>query len=150
MNEATGNLWTFPAEIRVITTNLFVKRNGEAVMGRGCAREAAQRWPHMPALLGRAILDGGVSTTDLGTWSDEHIVAMPVKHNWWKPADLSLIEHSAQDLADLTTLRKWSTVVLPRPGCGNGQLSWRDVEPVLRNILDNRFTVITFAKGDLP
>lgn len=35
MIEVKGNLWTYPAEVRVITTNGFVKKNGEAVMGIG-------------------------------------------------------------------------------------------------------------------
>jgi len=41
MREVTGNLWTYrPAGIRVITTNGTIKASGEAVMGKGCAREA--------------------------------------------------------------------------------------------------------------
>jgi len=37
MKELRGNLFHTPCDVICITTNGFVKRNGEAVMGRGCA-----------------------------------------------------------------------------------------------------------------
>lgn len=55
MKEATGDLWTFPADWRVITTNGFVKKNGECVMGRGCAKEATLRYPRIAKELGNFI-----------------------------------------------------------------------------------------------
>lgn len=39
-NEVVGNMWAIPADAYCITTNGFVKKNGEAVMGAGCAKEA--------------------------------------------------------------------------------------------------------------
>ena len=45
-----------PAEITpdiiCITTNGFVKKDGCAVMGRGCAQEAKNRYPNINKLLG--------------------------------------------------------------------------------------------------
>lgn len=41
-----------PNGIPVITTNLFVKKNGEAVMGRGIALEAIKRFPELPKING--------------------------------------------------------------------------------------------------
>jgi hypothetical protein len=36
-------------------------------------------------------------------------------------------------------------VVLPRPGCGAGELDWtRFVRPALTALLDDRFVAITF------
>ena len=37
----------------------------------------------------------------------------------------------------------WETVVLPRLGCGLGQLRWDDVKPILERYLDDRFIVLT-------
>lgn len=162
MNEARGDLWEYPADYRCITTNGYVKTNGEAVMGRGCALEAAQKWPALPEVLGEMIKAGGNHVYELGfaTAHDEvrsirhawNVLSFPVKHHWREKADLDLIRRSANELdAFLTQQMLWDdiaddfTVVLPRPGCGNGQLDWEDVRPILNPILDDRFTVITFA-----
>lgn len=37
----------------------------------------------------------------------------------------------------------YSEVVLPRPGAGNGGLEWKDVRPILEEILDDRFTILS-------
>jgi hypothetical protein len=34
-------------------------------------------------------------------------------------------------------------VLVPRPGCGNGQLDWEDVKPILLDHFDDRFIVVT-------
>src|SRR3990167_85682 len=106
MIEDTGNLWTYPADAVVITTNGYVKNNGQAVMGRGCAKEAANRWPFLPMILGEAIEKFGNEVfiwglQDLDENSEQirfnNIITMPVKYNWWEPADLNLIEKILDD-----------------------------------------------------
>lgn len=146
MIEVTGNLWTYPADARVITTNGTVKKDGSCVMGRGCALEAKTKYPYLAKQLGKAILDTGNHTRCLVEEppNDLFLVAFPVKHNWWEKADLDLIKRSASELAVLTTANRWNTVVLPRPGCGNGKLKWEDVKQILEPVLDDRFHVITF------
>ncbi len=155
MKEVTGNLWTYPADVRVITTNGTVKRNGECVMGRGCALEANKRWD-LAGLLGNALKTYGNVPINLSRcyninrqWKEPfELFTLPVKHNWYERADITLIKES------IKLLSEWldedypndsgHVVVLPRPGCGNGKLRWEDVKPVLEEILDDRFHVITF------
>ncbi len=50
MIEQQINLWDADADnvLLCITTNGYVKNNGECVMGRGCALEAKTRWPDLP------------------------------------------------------------------------------------------------------
>jgi hypothetical protein len=143
MIEVVGNLWTYPADVRVITTNGFVKTNGECVMGRGCALEAKNQWPDIAKKLGDEIKESGNHVALLRS-NDPVLFSFPVKHKWFEKADIELIRQSAIDLRKLT--KCMGTVVLPRPGCGNGQLRWEDVKPVLEPILDDRFHVITFNK----
>lgn len=143
MKEVKGNIWYYwdkKNTFIVIPTNGYVKRNGQAVMGRGCALQAVQRVPHLPRYLGRLIEEYGnkVFQTAMG------IVSFPVKHNWWEKADLTLIEESCKRLVDLSTLPgfKDSTFVMPRVGCGNGKLDWEDVKPILEKYLGERFLIV--------
>ena len=139
MIEAQGNMWGYPADYRVITTNGFVKRNGECVMGRGCAKEAKDRYPELPSKLGTLIQAYG----NVVLWLGNDLFSFPVKHKWFEKADLALIEQSCQQLINHVN-RDSVDVVIPRPGCGNGQLNWNDVKPILDKYLDDRFKVITF------
>ena len=92
--EAQGDMWKAaisrkPAAL-VITTNGFTKSNGEAVMGRGCAREAALANPDLPRMLGMYLDRYGNHVTSLaehtlslsqesGEASTVLIVTFPVK-----------------------------------------------------------------------
>lgn len=154
MKEVTGNLWTTPADIKCITTNGDTNARGEAVMGRGCAREAKDRYPGLARHFARRLAQHGNVVQRLttiltdGRWEFD-LLSFPVKHHWHEAADLPLIERSARDLVayvDLWTLRRERSpfVLLPRPGCGNGQLTWDEVRPVIEPLLDDRFTIITF------
>ena len=55
MREAFGDLWLIDADAKCITTNGFIKKNGEAVMGAGVAKEAAIKYPELPEKLGYSI-----------------------------------------------------------------------------------------------
>ena len=142
MREDRGNLWDFwdAGEWVAITTNGAVRKDGRLVMGRGCAREARDRFPNVDKVLGGLVLRrGNVPHVEHGA----RIVTFPVKHHWRERADLDLIRASATALA-----RTWfddRRLYIPRPGCGNGGLRWEDVKPVLEPILDDHFVVVTFA-----
>src|SRR3990167_6450372 len=121
MREANGNLWTYPADIRVITTNGTVKKNGECVMGRGCAAEAKQLFPGIALALGRLIQQHGNHVFLLRQHEGAPLLySLPVKHQWMEKADPVLIEQSAHELVEqLHTDRPVpfdGVCVLPRPG----------------------------------
>lgn len=135
-----GELWDYykkPHTFVLITTNGFVKKDGTAVMGRGCAAEAAKRWPSLPKKLGKRLKRGGNHVYVLMV--SGRLMSFPVKHNWWEKADLELIKQSANELADYAKryLGTGYQFVLPRPGCGNGRLDWSDVKKVLKNLPSN-------------
>ena len=144
MLEVKGNLWTYPADVVVITTNGTIKANGECVMGRGCAAEAKRMYPAVPKQLGTSIKAYGNIVSPLLD-RPIHLVSFPVKHRWHEKADVQLIERSAHALVHAAnTIYDGLTFVMPRPGCGNGGLKWDDVKPVIEPILDDRFHVITW------
>lgn len=145
MIEVYGNLWDYEADAVVITTNGTVKRNGEAVMGRGCAKEAAEKWPRLPMMLGNRIRSYGNIVQHFEFEECPHLITFPVKDTWPEVANIRLITMSAEDLEIETDMWSFDKVVMPRPGCGNGHLRWEDVKPILEPLLDDRFHVITFA-----
>ncbi len=139
MNEIRGELWDhLGTGIVVITTAGGVSRRGEAVMLRGCARQAKDRFPHLPSRLGELIATGGNHVYDLG----EGLVSFPVEESPFECPSHRLIGRSCLELVELANTRGWERIVVPRPGCGAGGLSWEDVRPILESHFDERFTVI--------
>jgi hypothetical protein len=195
MLEITGDMWKegLNYDAVCITTNGSIRKSdGWAVMGRGCAREAAKLWSDIPYILGDLIQERGnvvqlmksvMLSDDAGTPAREvQLVSFPVKPGliiplnmagsfdppdqatmdsnvvahmrgrfkpgekipgWACLAQSHLIEDSARQLVYLTTTKRWRKVLLPRPGCSAGELRWENVRPILNEILDDRFTVIT-------
>jgi len=151
MLEATGNIWDLPGDAICITTNGFVKKDGSCVMGRGIALEAKNKFPRIEYLLGELIKNEGNNVYSLFQNKDNFFIfSFPVKHNWWEKADINLIKKSCLQLIEIVDnlklfdLIELNAILIPRPGCGNGKLNWfKDVKPVIENILDDRFIVVT-------
>ena len=129
MKTQYGNLWNIESDYKIITTNGFLKKNGAAVMGRGIALQAKQRFPGLELDIGESIRVYGnharVISHALG------IIIFPTKHNWWDSSSLRLIEQSAKSLRQLVLDFSESVFVMPVPGIGNGHLSLEEVLPIL-------------------
>ena len=174
MKELKGNVWDVYAEYDAlcITTNGWVSpKTGKAVMGRGIAREISVRSAETPKLLAAHIKDNGNCVGGIGFYKGVHILSYPVKpvnvvvnHDksnvvphmrdkfkvldtapgWSAVAELTIIAESAKQLVSFMDKHDIKTVLLPRPGCGAGTLSWSSVKGVLEVYLDDRVTVISF------
>jgi len=138
LKEVEGDIWDYHAKGHwiVITTNGSLNPRGECVMGRGVAKEATLRFPNLPRQLGERIKQYG---NHVFAFPQYRIFTFPVKHNWWEKADFRLIERSCEELA---RSRISTSIYLPRPGCGNGKLLWKQVKPILQRYLDNTFVVV--------
>lgn len=161
MKETFGDIWRiqFRFDAVCITTNGYVKKNGEAVMGRGIAKEASLKYPDFPKRLGYILREFGnvVWPFEFDRWNGEAdyqelLFSFPVKPifgpngemGWKARADLELIKDSAKQLVSYVDEMHLKGVLLPRPGCGNGGLKWEQVKPVIEPILDDRFMVVTW------
>lgn len=125
----------------VIPTNGFVNKKGECTMGAGLALQAKQKWEDLPKELGDRIKEYG---NVVFTFHKYGIITFPVKHNWWEDADPKLIEDTCKDLLRIFEYNLSGIplpLYLPKVGCGNGKLEWKDVEPILAKYLDERFIV---------
>lgn len=146
MIEIQGDLWSNFVDapgitrriiVRCITTNGTIKQNGEAVMGRGCAREAMVRYPGLPKMLAIHLMANGNMIGGPFRMPDGNmLLTFPVKHHWHEKADPALISASAKELLHLAALPD-TVYILPRPGCGNGHLSWDAVRPLISFLPDN-------------
>ncbi len=150
MKEAQIELWDAIDGWKVITTNGSVNKKGLAVMGRGCALEAAKRFPQFPKALAMLLTKTGnrvyvweYHKKENTQFKCNNIITFPVKHNWYEKADLELIKKSAMELVEVANRWKMEKVYLPRPGCGYGYLKWEEVKKEIESILDDRFIVIT-------
>lgn len=146
MIELEHNLWDntdpFQFAMRCITTNGYVNVKGQCVMGRGCAKEASERYPGFAVRVGDMIKAHG---NQMFFFEDLGILTFPVKHVWDQPADIELIRLSANSLYQFAIRAPATPILLPRPGCGNGQLQWEQVKPYLEFLPDN-VRVITFPR----
>lgn len=158
MIEITGDLWSAAvmSDALCLTTNGSTVRlqNGwRGVMGRGIAKQAKDRIPHIEQTLGETIKAYGnhvrrlaiVQVSTVALEGRYEVYSFPVKHVWSQRADRDLIIRSAFELVQVADERKFQRVVLPRAGCGNGGLDWKDVQPLLATVLDDRFTVVEWA-----
>lgn len=150
MQVVYGDIWEYLADVICITTNGVVTKAGRGVMGgQGVALQAKQRYPWIDAHLGRSLKQYGNHCV---MWTGPYgsICYFPVKHHWRDRADLELIKRSAEELAAIVARHPGAVFVLPRPGCGNGRLTWEEVEPVIRDILPDRVHVIDRRSGRPP
>lgn len=143
-----------------VTTNGYVARDRKTgkprgVMGRGVAYQVKVFMPDAEYRLGEWLVQSGNRPGVLGKVKGTNIVSFPVKHEKgtypcevvahargrFKPGDvvpgyllrasLERIKKSANALAELIEEHGWRRVLLPKPGCGAGELSWEEVREVL-------------------
>ena len=172
MKQAKGNMLNIDCDALVITTNGYVKRDGSCVMGRGCAKQVADLVPEIPFMLGAAIKKHGNRVNFIMHQVNTNIdlISYPVKPvmvvnngtnlvnhmakrvkigdsigGWAAKATMELIIEMAWELSEMADNNpQWKNIILPRPGCGAGELTWEQVEPHLTVILDDRFTCYTY------
>lgn len=136
---AKGDLWTFPAEYRLITTNGVVKPNGRLVMGAGVALQCVQKYPGIDLILGGWVKQYG----NRAFICKEHgVITFPTKHHFLTNSCEALIIKSAKEIVNIVDKYKINSVVSSRPGCGNGGLRWESVRLLIDTVFDKRFTIV--------
>jgi len=139
MREIKGDLWDHHGLIGV-TTNGVIKSNGELVMGKGIALQAAQLYPNLPKLLGDAVAIHGNKLLYVKAYD---IVSFPTKNHWRDKSDIDLILQSSIELYTLLKQLSFPDYFMTRPGCGNGGLNWRtEVKPVIELLFPDNVTIV--------
>jgi hypothetical protein len=156
VKQSTTDIWRFWEQgyYVVIPTNLFVTKEGKAVMGAGLARDVAQKWPKAPYWYAFHLKEHIRTTPEgrnphmkdvnlydlLAVHPEWGLIFFPVKTAWQQQARKSLIKASLDNLGLLLAkpMMKDVKVAFPRVGCGNGALDWDlDVKPLVRDFLES-------------
>jgi hypothetical protein len=127
-----GDIWSSieDSDMFVITTNSYLKKNGDLVMGAGIAKEAAERYSLLPGIFGSDIARscGHLGEYYILYW--KKIIALQTKRHFKDKSDLKLIHKSLQTL--IKYVRPYHKVDMVFPGIGYGQLEPKEV---LENII---------------
>ena len=140
MKYTQGNLWDFHNLGPIcITTNGVIRKDSTLVMGAGIALQAKQRFPEVPGILADLVSTHGNHAFYLTV---QNLFSFPTKHDWKDKSSINLITQSCHELVNITNQMSFTRVYLQKPGCANGQLSWDQVNPLISEILDDRFVVV--------
>lgn len=139
MKEIRGNIWEYWEDgyYIVVPTNGFVKKDNKAVMGRGVALQASQKFTTLSKSLGARIRLKG---NNVYFWEEFRLITFPVKNNWWETADTQLITKSCIQLAKIA--KEFYPLYMPKVGCGNGKLNWEKVRPLLYSYLKDKVVIV--------
>lgn len=155
MHLITGDLWDElgKAALILVSTNAMVNRDGKLVMGRGAAKEAADRFPGLAAAFGAELAERNLVGNVYGLLYNPVplegadlilIGAFQVKYHWRDMADLELIGYSTAQLRRLALLHPEKRIAMNFPGISNGRLQRWQVEPIISALPDN---VYVYQKG---
>jgi O-acetyl-ADP-ribose deacetylase (regulator of RNase III) len=127
------SLFESPAQTLVNTVNTV------GVMGKGVALEFKNRYPKMYENY-RELCDNGVLTVGkLHLWrgNDQWILNFPTKTTWKKASEYSYIEDGLKTFVSSYKEMGISSIAFPPLGCGNGNLDWNLVRPLMEKYLAN-------------
>jgi ribA/ribD-fused uncharacterized protein len=150
----------FPADVIVNTVNANLskasmdgsRQDGNPVMGAGVAKAFKERYgdailrPYAQAIRKGELKAGGVQML---TMPDGQVVAnLATKQDWRADSRMEWIESGLIKLADEMRKGGHTSVALPPPGCGNGGMDWKDVEPLVLKHLAGFDVIITAAPSN--
>lgn len=126
-----GNIFDSPAQVIVNTVNTV------GVMGKGLALSFKQRYPEMFNAYRKACEKHQLTIGKLMIWyaPDHWILLFPTKENWRNPSKLEYIEKGLMKFVNTYADKNITSIAFPRLGCGNGELNWDDVRPLMEKYL---------------
>ena len=138
------------------TSNLTLTANGNAVMGKGLAKQLATKYPGIKVLESKYLKNRDIKDTRKDKYGNKvHIMnvgvhpvytkgrhgvlAFPVKEGYWEAAKLEIIEHSAKQLAKIAKKFPKMNYLINFPGIGAGKLKAEQTK--IRAILDKHLAL---------
>lgn len=126
-----GDIFESPAQVIVNTVNTV------GVMGKGIALSFKKRYPAMFERYKTACEKGLLKTGKLMLFyeADYWVLLFPTKEHWRNPSKLEYIESGLQKFVQTYAEKGITSIAFPRLGCGNGELDWSAVKPLMEKYL---------------
>lgn len=111
--------------------------NCVGVMGKGLAQAFKQREPQMFEAYKRICDQHMLEPGKLWLWrgSPNWVLNFPTKLHWRNPSKIEWIEEGLQKFVSAYESQGITEVSFPKLGCGNGNLEWDEVRPVMEHHL---------------
>lgn len=122
--------------------------NCVGVMGKGLALQFKTQFPDNYLAYKTACSTYKVAVGKMFVWANpkgkdpQYIINFPTKIHWRNPSQLNYIITGLQDLLVVVNQLDIKSIAIPRLGCGNGSLYWKDVEPLIVNAFVNSNTLV--------
>lgn len=128
-----GDLFSSPAQVLVNTVNTV------GVMGKGIALEFKKRYPEMFEEYKKQCDKHSLVIGKLMLWyaADHWILQFPTKEHWRNPSKLEYIEKGLMAFVRKYADYNITSIAFPKLGCGNGELDWSEVKPLMEKYLKN-------------
>lgn len=147
-----GSIWSYTDQAGLLgtPTNGVTRSDGTAVMGKGLAKQAADRFDDLESILGTKLKEHGNHVHTLNPLPDRDstgwLISFPTKDHFREDSSIELIQKSARQTKTLyETNQPDGSIVLPEVGFGLGGLSFDDVGPILEEILGDVCTIIHYG-----
>jgi O-acetyl-ADP-ribose deacetylase (regulator of RNase III) len=140
-----GDLFTSPAQVIVNAVNT------DGVMGKGIALEYKKRYPKMFDQYRMYCDKNQLEIGKLMIWhaSDYWVLLFPTKKHWRNPSKLEYIEKGLIKFVNTYAEKHIVSIAFPRLGCGNGELNWDAVKPLMEKYLQPLpIDVFIYLKND--
>lgn len=146
----SGDIVEDRAEVIVNTVNSQLSEYGNPVMGKGVALAYKEKWgaavmrPYGDAIRSGELRPGRALLFDLP--DGRKWAALATKDHFRDPSRMEWVESGLKELGEKLRAAGVRSVALTPPGCGNGGLDWRKVEPLVHEHLHGIDKVVLYGK----
>lgn len=134
-----GNLFSLFNKVDAITNTV----NCVGVMGKGIALEFKNRFPinykeYRIKCASKELTIGQSFVYEIPSHlQTKYIINFPTKKHWRNPSKVEYIEQGLDNLTTLIAEYKIKSIAMPALGCGNGNLDWKVVKPIIEEKLSH-------------
>ncbi len=127
-----ASLFDSPAQTLVNTVNTV------GVMGKGIARTFRERYPAMYSEYRKLCDANRLVPGSLHMWKgDDHwVLNFPTKTTWRLPSKVEYIQQGLETFVQNYEKMGITSASFPPLGCGNGNLNWTEVRPIIERYLN--------------